>query len=91
MTGFARATGESDGRSWNWEVKSVNGKGLDVRCRLPSGSDALEAAVRSKAAEKQVDAALTEILDVPGLFDPPPEKVARALEPMPPGMRGDEP
>ena len=52
MTGFARATGESDGRSWNWEVKSVNGKGLDVRCRLPSGSDALEAAVRSKAAEK---------------------------------------
>lgn len=52
MTGFARATGESDGRSWNWEVKSVNGKGLDVRCRLPSGSDALEAAVRTQAGEK---------------------------------------
>ena len=52
MTGFARATGESNGRSWNWEVKSVNGKGLDVRCRLPLGSDALEAAVRAQAAER---------------------------------------
>lgn len=52
MTGFARATGESDGRSWNWEVKSVNGKGLDVRCRLPSGSDALEVAVRASAMER---------------------------------------
>jgi uncharacterized protein (TIGR00255 family) len=52
MTGFARATGESNGRSWNWEVKSVNGKGFDVRCRLPSGSDALEAAVRAQAAER---------------------------------------
>lgn len=52
MTGFARATGESDGRSWNWEVKSVNGKGLDVRCRLPSGSDALEATVRAQAGER---------------------------------------
>jgi uncharacterized protein (TIGR00255 family) len=52
MTGFARATGESNGRSWNWEVKSVNGKGLDVRCRLPLGSDALEAVVRAQAAER---------------------------------------
>ena len=52
MTGFARATGEADGRSWNWEVKSVNGKGLDVRCRLPSGSDALEVAVRASAMER---------------------------------------
>jgi len=52
MTGFARASGTSDGSSWTWEVKSVNGKGLEVRCRLPSGNDALEAAVRGQAAER---------------------------------------
>jgi uncharacterized protein (TIGR00255 family) len=52
MTGFARATGEEDGRSWNWEIKSVNGKGLDVRCRLPQGAEFLEAGVRTQTAEK---------------------------------------
>lgn len=46
MTGFARRAG-GDGRiAWTWEVKSVNGRSLDVRCRLPSGYDALEPAVR---------------------------------------------
>src|SRR5260221_10223744 len=35
MTGFARAAGEADGWAWSWELKSVNGRGLDLRCRLP--------------------------------------------------------
>ncbi len=46
MTGFARREG-GDGRvTWNWEVKSVNGRSLDVRCRVPPGSERLEAAAR---------------------------------------------
>ena len=49
MTGFARSDGELDGISWHWELKSVNGKGLDVRCRVPPGHEALEQAVRSAA------------------------------------------
>ena len=52
MTGFARAEGEQDGRSWAWEVKSVNGKGLDVRCRLPQGFEGLEPRVRERVAKR---------------------------------------
>ena len=52
MTGFARGHGVSGSYAWAWEVKSVNGKGLDVRLRLPSGWDAIEAPVRARAAER---------------------------------------
>lgn len=50
MTGFAARRGEAAGRSWVWEVRSVNGKGLDLRTRLPEGIDGLEPAVRSAVA-----------------------------------------
>lgn len=46
MTGFARAEGTHDGASWHWEVRSVNGRGLDLRLRLPSGLEYLEPRVR---------------------------------------------
>lgn len=46
MTGFARATGSGSGIDCVWEVRSVNGKGLDVRLRLPSGFEAVEAEAR---------------------------------------------
>ena len=52
MTGFARGHGVSGPYAWAWEVKSVNGKGLDVRLRLPPGWDAIEAPVRARAAER---------------------------------------
>lgn len=47
MTGFARAEGEADGLHWAWELKSLNGRGLDIRSRLPAGYDALEPRIRS--------------------------------------------
>ena len=47
MTGFARSEGEAAGISWVWELKSVNGKSLDLRLRLPPGYDALEAPLRA--------------------------------------------
>jgi uncharacterized protein (TIGR00255 family) len=52
MTGFARDHGVSGSYSWAWEIKSVNGKGLDLRLRLPPGWDAIEAAVRARTAER---------------------------------------
>lgn len=54
MTGFARSEGLAlDGRlSWVWELRSVNGKGLDVRLRLPSGLEALESKVRKAVADR---------------------------------------
>jgi uncharacterized protein (TIGR00255 family) len=50
MTGFARASGERQGLFWQWEIKSVNGKALDVRLKLPQGFEALEAPVRAALA-----------------------------------------
>lgn len=52
MTGFSRVDGHSGGVTWTWEVKSVNGRNLEVRCRLPVGMDALELPARKLAAER---------------------------------------
>ena len=52
MTGFARSDGVHGDTSWFWEVKSVNGRSLDLRFRLPSGLERLEAAVRGLCQEK---------------------------------------
>ena len=52
MTGFARTAGTTDACAWAWEAKSVNGKGLDVRLRLPRGFDALEAPIRERTAKR---------------------------------------
>ncbi len=50
MTGFARSHGVCGSYSWTWEIKSVNGKGLDLRLRLPPGWDAIEPALRANAS-----------------------------------------
>jgi uncharacterized protein (TIGR00255 family) len=47
MTGFARQSGFSAPFRWNWEIKTVNSKGLDLRLRLPPGFDALDPPVRA--------------------------------------------
>ncbi|SEK78846.1 TIGR00255 family protein [Roseivivax marinus] len=47
MTGFAARQGAGAGASWTWEVRSVNGKGLELRTRLPDGIEGLEPAVRA--------------------------------------------
>ncbi|MGG2476046.1 YicC/YloC family endoribonuclease, partial [Rhizobium sp. BR5] len=49
MTGFARSEGTSGRYRWAWELRSVNGKGLDVRLRLPTGLEALETGLREIA------------------------------------------
>ena len=50
MTGFARAHGTAGTYAWAWEIKSVNGKGLDLRLRLPPGWDSIETAARASVA-----------------------------------------
>ena len=52
MTGFARAQGEAPGTSWIWEVKSVNGRALDLRLRLAPGFDAVEPELRAALAQR---------------------------------------
>ncbi len=51
MTGFARREGTTGRWRWAWELRSVNGKGLDVRLRLPPGLERLETDVRRIAGE----------------------------------------
>ncbi len=41
MTGFAREAGITGPYQWAWEIKTVNGRGLEVRVRTPSGLDAV--------------------------------------------------
>lgn len=50
MTGFARIQGESGNVRWTWELRSVNGKNLDVRIRMPAGLEVLEPKVRERCA-----------------------------------------
>lgn len=49
MTGFGRSEGQVLGWTWAWELRSVNGRGLDVKVRLPAGFDTLEAGLREVA------------------------------------------
>ncbi len=50
MTGYARAEGQCGALAWAWEVKSVNGRGLDVRVRTPPGWDMVELPARERVA-----------------------------------------
>ncbi len=47
MTGFASGKGVFGPHSWSWELRSVNGKGLDMRLRVPDWLTGLEAGLRS--------------------------------------------
>jgi uncharacterized protein (TIGR00255 family) len=52
MTGFARSEGTHGLTRWAWEIRTVNGRNLDLRLRLPPGFDALEPRVREATATK---------------------------------------
>lgn len=51
MTGYASSDGISCNVAWMWELRAVNGKGLDVRMRIPSGFEGLEQKMRGKCAD----------------------------------------
>ncbi len=65
MTGFARAEGAVGDFGWTWELKSVNGRNLDLRCRFPAGYEHLDGFVRARAAEslKRGNVAVTLTID----------------------------
>ncbi len=46
MTGFAARKGQGAGHGWAWDIRSVNGKGLDLRLRVPDWIDGLELGLR---------------------------------------------
>ena len=55
MTGFARVNGQcvlgGETIDWLWEAKSVNGKGLEIKSRMPLGYDDLGLVLKNEAAK----------------------------------------
>ncbi|MDE2581388.1 MAG: YicC family protein [Rhodospirillales bacterium] len=84
MTGFARSEGRADGLVWAWELRSVNGRGLDLRLRLPPGFDAIEPALRPIAGEAlrrgNVSAALAVKRETEPVLAPDPAALQQALD-----------
>lgn len=74
MTGFARTAAEHDGTAIAWEVKSVNGKSVEVRLRLPQGFDRLEQSARQAVQKRftrgNVQATLTVSRSSAGMVQP---------------------
>ena len=64
MTGFARADGASGNLTWHWEVRSVNGRGFDIRLRVPPGFEGLEPRIREILGKHVVRGSVTVNLGV---------------------------
>ncbi|QRM27977.1 YicC/YloC family endoribonuclease [Microvirga sp. VF16] len=73
MTGFAREAGVTGSYQWAWELKTVNGRGLEVRVRTPSGLDAIGEEARGQIlkaltrGQGQLNLSLSKASSVPKL------------------------
>ncbi|EYD73536.1 Protein YicC [Rubellimicrobium mesophilum DSM 19309] len=47
MTAFASRRGSFGDLQWDWDLRGVNGRGLELRLRLPEGIEGLEPGVRA--------------------------------------------
>jgi uncharacterized protein (TIGR00255 family) len=52
MTGFGRAQGQAAWGAWAWEVRSVNGKAIDLRTNLPPGFEAVDFEARKRVKDR---------------------------------------
>ena len=52
MTGFARGQGAVGAYHWAWELRTVNGRNLDIRMRVPPGYEMLEPGIRKLVQER---------------------------------------
>ena len=59
MTGFAANQGSAEGWSWTVDIRSVNGRGLDLRLRLPDWVDGLEADIRKQCQGRMARGTVT--------------------------------
>lgn len=66
MTGFARATIEHQGSIVAWELRSLNGKGLDLRLRLPPGFERIEQQVRQAVQRRFTRGNIQAVLSLSG-------------------------
>lgn len=64
MTGFAESHGAYGSLRWRWEIKSVNGRGLELRLRMPPGFESVEPAVRTLVNERFRRGSLQAVLTI---------------------------
>ena len=79
MTGYARAQGADERRRWVWEARSVNGRNLEVRCRVPQGFDRLENPARTAVGGQLKRGNVSLILTITSERQAKPLRINRAL------------
>ena len=79
MTGYARAQGSDDRRRWVWEARSVNGRNLEIRCRVPQGFDRLENPARNAVGGKLKRGNVSLTLTITSEQQTKPLRINRAL------------
>jgi uncharacterized protein (TIGR00255 family) len=79
MTGYARAQGSDDRRHWVWEARSVNGRNLEIRCRVPQGFDRLENPARTAVAARVKRGNVSLTLTITSEQQSKPLRINRAL------------
>ena len=79
MTGYARAQGSDERRRWVWEARSVNGRNLEVRCRVPQGFDRLENPARSAVGSRMKRGNVSIALTITSERQAKPLRINRAL------------
>ncbi len=79
MTGYARAQGSDERRRWVWEARSVNGRNLEVRCRVPPGFDRLENPARNAVGGRMKRGNVSINLTITSERHAKPLRVNRAL------------
>ena len=79
MTGYARAQGSDDRRRWVWEARSVNGRNLEFRCRVPPGFDRLENVARAAVTGRLKRGNVTLGLTIASERQAKPLRINRAL------------
>lgn len=79
MTGYARAQGSDERRRWVWEARSVNGRNLEIRCRVPQGFDRLENPARTAIGSRLKRGNVSLTLTVASEQQGKPLRINRAL------------
>ena len=79
MTGYARAQGSDERRRWVWEARSVNGRNLEVRCRVPAGFDRLENPARTAVSGRMKRGNVSINLTIASEHAAKPLRINRAL------------
>jgi uncharacterized protein (TIGR00255 family) len=79
MTGYARAQGADERRRWVWEARSVNGRNLEVRCRVPQGFERLENPARTAAGTRLKRGNVSLSLTINSERQSKPLRINRAL------------